>query len=61
MVQVKLKENPSTETSIVPAVFHSSFVFDPKFSSKDMEDTVSTWVNIEDDRDIVDAIVDEEL
>ena len=26
-----------------------------------MEDMVSTWVNIEDDREIVDAIFDEDL
>ena len=29
--------------------------------TKDMEDMVNTWVNIEDDREIVGAFVDEEL
>ena len=48
-------------TSIVPAVFQSSFVVGPKYSTKYMEYMVGTWVNIEDDRDIVYAIVDEEL
>ena len=59
MVQVKVKSHPSTDTSIVPAVFQSSFVVDPKFSPKNMDDMVSTWVNIEYYREIVDAIVDE--
>ena len=61
MSQVKAKAHPLNDTFIVTAVFHSSFVVDPTFSTKDMEDMVSTWVNIEDDRDIVDAIVDEQL
>ena len=59
MVQVKVKSHPSTDTSIVPAVFQSSFVVDPKCSPKNMDDMVSTWVNIEYYREIVDAIVDE--
>ena len=53
------KSHPWTDTCIVQAVFHSSFGVDPKFSPKDVEGTVSTWINIEDDRDIIDAIVDE--
>ena len=61
VAQVKVKAHPSTETFIVPAVFKISFVVDPKFSPKDMEDMVSTWFNIEDDREIVNAIIDEEL
>ena len=61
MAQVKVKAHPSTDTSIVPAVFQSSFVVYPKFSQKYMKDMVSTWVNIEYDRYIFDAIVDEEL
>ena len=58
MSQVKVKAHTSTNTSIVPEVFYSSFVVDLKCSPKDMYDMVSTWVNIEDDRGIVDAIVD---
>ena len=50
-----------TDTSIVPALFHSSFVVHPKCSPKEMEDMVSKWVNIKDDREIFDTIVDEEL
>ena len=50
MAKVKVKAYPSTDTSIVPALFHSSFVADTKCSPKDMEDMVSTWVNIEYDR-----------
>ena len=61
MAQVKVKTYPLTDTSIVPAVFYSSFLVDPEYSPKDTEDMVSTWVNIEDDREIVDAIVVEEL
>ena len=36
MSQVKLKLHPLTGTYIVPAVFHSSFVVDHKFSTKDI-------------------------
>ena len=61
MTQVRVKSHPSTDTSIVPAVFHSYFLFDPKCSPKEMGDMVSTWFNIEYDREISDAIVDEEL
>ena len=61
MSQVKVKAHPSTDTYIVPSLFHSSFVVEPKCSPKDMEDMVSTGVNIEDDREIVDAMVGEEL
>ena len=61
MAQVKVKSHPSTDNSIVPELFYSYFVVDTTFSPKDMEDMVKTWVNIEDDRDIVDVIVDEEL
>ena len=61
MAQVMVKEHPSTDTSIVPALFHSSFVVDPKCPPKDMEYMINTWVRIKDDREIVDAIVDEEL
>ena len=61
MSQVKVKAHPSTDTSIVPAVFHSSFVVDPKCSLKYMEVMISSWVIIEDDRDVVDAISDKEL
>ena len=50
-----------TDTSIVTALFNSSFVVDPKCSPKDTEDMVITWVNIEDYGEIVDAIVDEDL
>ena len=42
-------------------MFHSSPIVDPKFYPQNMEDMVSTWVNIEYDREIVDSIVDEEL
>ena len=59
MAQVKVKEHSRTETSLVPKVFHSYFVVDPKCSPRDMGDMVGTQVNIEDDRDIVDAIFDE--
>ena len=55
---MKVKAHTLTDTSIVPAVFHSFFVVDPNFSPKYMEDMVSTWVNIEYDSDIIDAIVD---
>ena len=61
MSQVKVKSHPSTDTYIVPAVFQSSFVVDPKCSSKEMEVMVSTWVDIEGVTEIVDALVDEEL
>ena len=46
MVQVNVEVHPSTDTSIVPAVFHSSFVVDPKCSTKDVEDMVSTWLTL---------------
>ena len=59
MEQVKVKAHPSTDNYFVPAVFHSSFVVEPKCSFKGMEDMVSTRVNIEYYREIVDAIVDE--
>ena len=58
---MKVKAHPYTYTSILPALFHSSFVVDPKCSPKDMEYMLSTWVDIEDDREILDSIVDEEL
>ena len=58
---MKVKSHPFTETYVEPAVFHSSFVVDSKCSHKDMEDMVSTWVNTEDDREIVDVFVDEEF
>ena len=61
MEQVKVKPHPSTDTSIVPAVFNSYFVVYPKCSPKDMEDMVITWVKIEDDREIVDGIFDGDL
>ena len=61
MSHVKVKSHPSTDTFIVTAVFHSYFVVDPIFSPKDMEDMISTWVNIEGDREIADAIVYEKL
>ena len=61
MKQLRVKSHPSTNTSIVQELFHSSFAFYPKCSPKDMDDMVSTRFNIEDDREIFDAIVDEEL
>ena len=61
MSQVKVKSHPSSDTSIVPELFHSSFVFETKYSLKYMEDMVSTWFNVEDDREIVDTIFDEGL
>ena len=36
MAQVKVNAHPSTETSILPAVFHSSLAVDPKRLPKDM-------------------------
>ena len=61
MTQVKIKEHPSTDICIATTLFNSYFVFDSECSLKDIEDMVSTWVNIVYDREIVDAIVDEEL
>ena len=58
MEKVKLKGYPSNDISIAPTVFHSSFEVDPKFPPKDMNNMVNTWINIEDDREIVDSIVD---
>ena len=58
MAQVKVKTHPWNDTYIAPEVINSYFVVDPKCSTKDMEDMVSTWVIIEDDRDSVDAIFD---
>ena len=61
MAQIIVKSYPSNVTSIVPELFHSFFVIDPGCSLKNMGDMVITWVNIEDDREIVDAIFDEDL
>ena len=61
MAHVILKSHHLTDTSIVPALSHISLVVDPTCSLKYKEYMVSTWVNIEDYRDIVDAIVDKEL
>ena len=61
MAQVKVKEHSRTETSLVPKVFHSYFVVDPKCSPKYMENMLSIWVNIWDERESVDAIFDEYL
>ena len=61
MEQVEVNAQPWTETYIVPELFHNYFVVGPKCSPIDMEDMVSTQVDIEDDIDIFDIIVDEEL
>ena len=58
MVKVKVKSHTSTDISSAPAVFYSSFVVDPKCSPKDMEVMISTWVNIEGDKDMCDALVE---
>ena len=61
MEKVNAKSQPLNDTSIVPSVFHSSFLVDPKCLPRHMEDMVITWVNIDYDRDIVDAIFNKEL
>ena len=61
MKHMKVKSHTLTEIFILPAVFQSYFVVDPKCSPKDMEDMLSIWVNIWDERESVDAIFDEYL
>ena len=58
---MKVKAHPPTDTFILPAVFYSYFVVDTKYSSKDMEDMLSTCITNEYDREIVDDIFDENL
>ena len=38
-----------------------TFVTDGDFSQKDMKDMAEAWVNIEDDKGVVNAVIDDEL
>ena len=49
IAQVRVKSHPSNDSYIVSAVIHGSFVVDPKYSTKDMEDMVSKWFDIDYD------------
>ena len=43
------------------SVFRNSFVTEKEVEKEDLELMVDTWVDVEDRKDIIDSIVDEEL
>ena len=50
--------NTSTEEG---SIFRNSFVTEKEMEKKDLELMMDTWVDVEDRKDIIDSIVDEEL
>ena len=63
MGAIKLKSNESSidTSTFAGKVFRDSFVSYGDFTTKEMESMVETWVDVEDFREILHVILDDEL
>lgn len=63
MSDIKLKVSTGELDSKPGAgeVFNDSFAIDTGLSKQDIQSMADTWINVEDDPEIIDAIVDDEL
>ena len=63
MSNIKLKVG-TIDSKLAPKaveVFDDSFATDPGLSNQDLQSMADTWINVEDNPEIMDAIVDDEL